>query len=127
MCDAYKIAVVGGPTSQSQGMVELMNREIQRKLLRLGIDSEDYSREGFQALLTRMMLKHNVQPRPELRGLTPNEVVLGWRSTENEMEDYVVGLKDVKKLMELRLLLHRQLLEARKKTAIPDWDSDMVI
>ena len=35
LCDAYKIAYIGGATSQSQGHVEMHNREIQKKLLRL--------------------------------------------------------------------------------------------
>ena len=120
LCDAYRIAYIGGATSQSQGMVEVYNREIQRKLLRLGVDSQAYSQEGFQVLLTRTVLKHNTFPRIELQGLSPNEVLLGWRPEQPLDSKYVPDLHTLKETLEWRRELHHRLLEARKKTDIPE-------
>ena len=118
--ESFKIKVVGGPTSQSQGHVEVMNREIQKKLLRLGVDSTSMSPEGFQVKLTRLVLEHNMQPLQQLNWLSPNEVLLGWKPDQEIKSGYFMDLDQLKETLEWRSQLYKHLYDSRKKTGIPE-------
>jgi hypothetical protein len=118
-CSKFKIRNVGGANSQSQGQVEVMNREIQKNMLRLGCDSEAMSVEGFQVKLSRMVLHHNTTGRVHLNWLSPNEVLLGWNPIEFE-ETYWLDLDQMKELLHWRKQLYRYLYEDRKTTGIPE-------
>ena len=118
--ESFKIKIVGGPTSQSQGHVEVMNREIQKKLLRLGVDSTSMSPEGFQVKLTRLVLEHNMQPLEHLNWLSPNEVLLGWKPDQEIKSGYFMDLDQLKETLEWRSQLYKHLYDSRKKTGIPE-------
>jgi len=119
-CHGFGIRVVGGPTSQSQGMVEVMNREIQKKLLQLGVDSTNMTQEGFQVKLSKLVLLHNTTGLAQLRWLSPNEIILGWNSTEEVKSDFQPDLDKLKELLQWRTQLQKYLYEDRKKTHVPE-------
>ena len=118
-CTQFKIELRGGAGSESQGQAEVMNREIQKKLLRLGCDSEDMSREGFQVKLSRLVHHHNSTGLQHLHWLSPNEVLLGWK-TEGFKSGYMLDLNKMKEYLKWRQQLWTHLYESRKKTEIPE-------
>src|SRR5690606_6152188 len=116
-CDAYGIAYSGGATSESHGHIEVRNRDLQKILLRRGLDSRNMSRESFQIQLTDIVHHLNSTPRRILHDLSPNEVLLGWKmTTDDENSDrnaaMLLDFDQIKYLIDWRKHLHEELFSS---------------